>query len=196
MRPSTGAAVRLHRNAVRDRPDSLSAFKWNACPPSPESAAGIDHERVHLSSRPSRRRTSDGVCFRRLVSFRRSPANFSKEGSTSLTRARRRISRCSASVERPCRAARRFKRAISSSPKLRTCRFPGIRLVREIIDLNDLKRRQVCQSPTKRRGIAGPASATIDVDPTTITCTTCVPLLHWRFFRRLFVENENFRITN
>ena len=36
MKPSTGAAVRLHRNAVRDRPESLSAFKWNACPPSPE----------------------------------------------------------------------------------------------------------------------------------------------------------------
>ena len=36
MKPSTGAAVRLHRNAVRHRPDSLSAFKWNACPPSPE----------------------------------------------------------------------------------------------------------------------------------------------------------------
>ena len=26
MKPSTGAAVRLHRNAVRDRPESLSAF--------------------------------------------------------------------------------------------------------------------------------------------------------------------------
>ena len=38
MKPSTGAAVRLHRNAVRDRPDSLSAFKWNACPPSPDFA--------------------------------------------------------------------------------------------------------------------------------------------------------------
>src|ERR1019366_4792817 len=36
MKPSTEAAVRLHRNAVRDRPESLSAFKWNACPPSPE----------------------------------------------------------------------------------------------------------------------------------------------------------------
>jgi hypothetical protein len=36
MKPSTGAAVRLHRNAVRDRPESLSAFKRNACPPSPE----------------------------------------------------------------------------------------------------------------------------------------------------------------
>jgi DDE family transposase len=34
MKPSTGAAVRLHRNAVRDRPESLSAFTWNACPPS------------------------------------------------------------------------------------------------------------------------------------------------------------------
>ena len=40
MKPSTGAAVRLHRNAVRDRPDSLSAFKWNARPPSPESTYG------------------------------------------------------------------------------------------------------------------------------------------------------------
>ena len=38
MKPSMGAAVRLHRNAVRDRPDLLSAFKWNACPSSPESA--------------------------------------------------------------------------------------------------------------------------------------------------------------
>jgi hypothetical protein len=38
MKPSTGAAVRNHRIAVRDRPESLSAFKWNACPPSPESA--------------------------------------------------------------------------------------------------------------------------------------------------------------
>ena len=38
MKPSTGADVRLHRNAVRDRPESLSAFEWNACPPSPESA--------------------------------------------------------------------------------------------------------------------------------------------------------------
>jgi hypothetical protein len=36
MKPSTGAAVRNHRIAVRDRPESLSAFKWNACPPSPE----------------------------------------------------------------------------------------------------------------------------------------------------------------
>src|ERR1019366_10624112 len=35
-RPSDVAAVRHHRNAVRDRPESLSAFKWNACPPSPE----------------------------------------------------------------------------------------------------------------------------------------------------------------
>ena len=41
MRLSTGTAVRLHRNAVRHRPDSLSALKWNACPPSPESAGII-----------------------------------------------------------------------------------------------------------------------------------------------------------
>jgi hypothetical protein len=56
MKPSTGAAVRLHRNAVRDRPESLSAFKWNACPPSPEYAQdGKDH-------RLSRRRCHYCVC--------------------------------------------------------------------------------------------------------------------------------------
>jgi hypothetical protein len=37
--------------------------------------AGIDDQRVHRSSRPSRSRTSEGVCFRRFVSFRRSAAN-------------------------------------------------------------------------------------------------------------------------
>jgi hypothetical protein len=42
MKPSTGAAVRLHRNAVRDRPESLSAFKWNACPPSPEPTLALE----------------------------------------------------------------------------------------------------------------------------------------------------------
>jgi hypothetical protein len=29
-------AANIHRNAVRVRPESLSAFKWNACPPPPE----------------------------------------------------------------------------------------------------------------------------------------------------------------
>jgi hypothetical protein len=38
MKPSTGATVRNHRNAVRLRPESVSAFKWNHCPQSPESA--------------------------------------------------------------------------------------------------------------------------------------------------------------
>jgi len=65
--------------------------------------AGIDYERVHRSLRPSRRRTSEGVWGRRLVNFRRSAANVSKDGSTSPIRVWWRISRCSASVERPCR---------------------------------------------------------------------------------------------
>jgi hypothetical protein len=38
MKPSTGAAVRDHRNAVRDRSESLSAFNRNRCPQSSESA--------------------------------------------------------------------------------------------------------------------------------------------------------------
>jgi len=38
MKPSTGTAVRDHRNAVRDRSESVSAINWNACPQSPESA--------------------------------------------------------------------------------------------------------------------------------------------------------------
>ena len=41
-------------------------------------------------------------------------------------------------VERPYRAARRFNRAIRSSSKLRTCRFPSHPALHEIIDLNDL----------------------------------------------------------
>jgi len=48
MKPSTGAAVRLHRIAVRLRPESLSAFKWNACPPSPEYATLRKHYRDQL----------------------------------------------------------------------------------------------------------------------------------------------------
>src|ERR1700730_1441437 len=39
LKPSTGAAVRDHRNAVRDRSESLSAIDRNHCPHSPESAA-------------------------------------------------------------------------------------------------------------------------------------------------------------
>src|SRR5262249_45820732 len=38
MKPSTGAAVRDHRNAVRDRSESLSAFNRNRCPQSSQSA--------------------------------------------------------------------------------------------------------------------------------------------------------------
>src|SRR5713101_7165370 len=38
LKPSTGAAVRDHRNAVRDRSESLSAINRNTCPQSPESA--------------------------------------------------------------------------------------------------------------------------------------------------------------
>jgi hypothetical protein len=38
LKPSTGAAVCDHRNAVRDRSESLSAIDRNHCPHSPESA--------------------------------------------------------------------------------------------------------------------------------------------------------------
>ena len=44
LKPSTGAAVRDHRNAVRDRSESLSAIDRNHCPHSPESA--ITHRRA------------------------------------------------------------------------------------------------------------------------------------------------------
>src|SRR3984893_3898937 len=39
LKLSTGATVRDHRNAVRDRSESLSAIDRNDCPHSPESAA-------------------------------------------------------------------------------------------------------------------------------------------------------------
>src|SRR5712671_8121742 len=38
LKPSTGATVRDHRNAVRDRSESLSAINRKPCPQSPESA--------------------------------------------------------------------------------------------------------------------------------------------------------------
>jgi hypothetical protein len=43
LKPSTGAAVRDHRNAVRDRSESLSAIDRNHCPHSPESARRAAH---------------------------------------------------------------------------------------------------------------------------------------------------------
>src|SRR6266436_4703408 len=39
LKPSTGATVRDHRNAVRNQSESLSAIDWKPCPQSPESAA-------------------------------------------------------------------------------------------------------------------------------------------------------------
>ena len=51
MKPSMGAAVRLHRNAVRDRPDSLSAFKRNACPLSAESAISAKGDPLEMIDR-------------------------------------------------------------------------------------------------------------------------------------------------
>jgi DNA invertase Pin-like site-specific DNA recombinase len=69
LKPSTGAAVRDHRNAVRDRSESLSAIDRNHCPHSPESAmpdanrltihilaAVAEHEREMIS-----KRTKDGL---------------------------------------------------------------------------------------------------------------------------------------
>src|SRR5258708_2614571 len=44
LKPSMGAAVRDHRNAVRDRSKSLSAINRNTCPQSPESAVEPMHE--------------------------------------------------------------------------------------------------------------------------------------------------------
>src|SRR5580658_11068373 len=41
LKPSMGAAVRDHRNAVRDRSESLSAINRNPCPQSPESAVKL-----------------------------------------------------------------------------------------------------------------------------------------------------------
>ena len=41
LKLSTGATVRDHRNAVRDRSESLSAIDRNHCPHSPESAFAL-----------------------------------------------------------------------------------------------------------------------------------------------------------
>src|SRR6202050_1827213 len=47
LKPSTGAAVRDHRNAVRDRSESLSAIDRNHCPHSPESADKHENQFVN-----------------------------------------------------------------------------------------------------------------------------------------------------
>src|SRR5271166_5901031 len=52
--------------------------------------AGLNNERLYRSSRPSRSRISDSVCFRRFVSSRKSAASLSKEGSCSPASAWRR----------------------------------------------------------------------------------------------------------
>src|SRR3984893_13868333 len=46
LKPSTGSAVRDHRNAVRDRSESLSAIHRKPCPQSPESADLFDIRRI------------------------------------------------------------------------------------------------------------------------------------------------------
>lgn len=46
MKPSTGAAVRDHRSAVRNQSESLSAINRNTCPQSPESALGLRADEV------------------------------------------------------------------------------------------------------------------------------------------------------
>jgi len=53
LKPSTGAAVRDHRNAVRDRSESLSAIDRNHCPHSPESAL---HRQSETHQPPDQRR--------------------------------------------------------------------------------------------------------------------------------------------
>ena len=44
IKPSTGIAVRVHRNAVRDRSERPSAIDRNHCPFSPESAVKENSE--------------------------------------------------------------------------------------------------------------------------------------------------------
>ena len=54
MKPSTGAAVRDHRNAVRDGSESLSAINRNPCPQSPESAHTAPKDRSRAIDRYAR----------------------------------------------------------------------------------------------------------------------------------------------
>lgn len=104
----------FHRNAgVYDRARS------RACPPPPRSDSGGSGP--HRRDRASRNSFSEGVCFRLAVRARSWAASLSKSISASLSSAWRRISRCSASTERPWRAARRF----SSQSRRRGCAHGG-----------------------------------------------------------------------
>src|ERR1700686_3707025 len=53
LKLSMGATVRDHRNAVRDRSESLSAIDGNDCPHSPESAFGKIDRHADISSVPA-----------------------------------------------------------------------------------------------------------------------------------------------
>ena len=65
LKPSTGAAVRDHRNAVRDRSESLSAIDRNHCPHSPESA-GWNRMRPHMECARRWRRGHRIMALRRM----------------------------------------------------------------------------------------------------------------------------------
>jgi hypothetical protein len=70
LKPSTGAAVRDHRNAVRDRSESLSAIDRNHRPHSPESAAvgetwpnpnsACSRRSVWIAASPTSKSSTDG----------------------------------------------------------------------------------------------------------------------------------------
>src|SRR5258708_40048646 len=75
LKPSTGATVRDHRNAVRDRSESLSAINRNTCPQSPESAEVQFADQICVANQAVRGVAQDareqqprqhGVCVRAL----------------------------------------------------------------------------------------------------------------------------------
>src|SRR5580704_14909271 len=61
LKLSTGATVRDHRNAVRDRSESLSAIDRNHCPHSPESA--FNHEPIQITRKRGQEGESDSGAF-------------------------------------------------------------------------------------------------------------------------------------
>src|SRR6266436_888810 len=74
LKPSMGATVRDHRNAVRDRSESLSAINRKPCPQSPESA--VDRGlRAFLLVGAAQRLAIDGDHFCRQAGQRYHPSH-------------------------------------------------------------------------------------------------------------------------
>src|SRR5258708_18720583 len=108
LKPSTGATVRDHRNAVRDRSESLSAINRNTCPQSPESALSLEGELSSTLSQAVRAETA----FRKAF-------NANPRSSTTATR----LARIQRSKRAHSDAVATLRQSLEANPSSRELHF-------------------------------------------------------------------------